>query len=422
MRQDSHDDTPPSPPPWSGLVSFSELSTPRVAGDLAMVGALADGWARTAEVVSSAAETVRTLDAEGAQSDAVEAFLEAARDVDQRLRAVVRRYQGAGEALRGYAAVLAEAQAASGPARREHEAAVDDHDAARRLAEKYEGMALVAGSEEARVDYAELARVQRLRLAEAAERVIRHGARVDAAHASVEAAATAAIARLDALDADGLRDSWWDDVRGAATVAVDDVHQWMEDNDHWIDGVLKVASVVGMALAVTALFIPGINVLALGLMVGVMAVTTAQAVVGTGTWSDVAFAAVSLATFGTGSVLVAGAKTAAKGIAANRVSGLVASGQSRSLATAWVRATWDRAAPGILSKSLRRNLGDVDMAQIRTFLRRDRLGANFDDPAAVARTLKDLRHARILSGSDFVVGGVRAIDPVARLKRAGVIS
>jgi hypothetical protein len=200
-------------------------------------------------------------------------------------------------------------------------------------------------------------------------------------------------------------------VRGAATVAVDDVQQWMEDNDSWIDTVVTVAGFVGMALAVVALFIPGINVLALGLMVGVMAVTTAQAVVGTGTWSDVAFAALSLATFGTGSVLVGGAKIAAKSIAVNRVDGLVASGQSPSLATAWVKATWDRAAPGILSKSLRRNLGDADMAQIKTFLGRDRLGACFDDPVAVSRIVRDIKIARTLIASDSVISAARMARP-----------
>ena len=397
-----------------------DLSKPRVTGDPTQVLVLAVRWGATAELIWSAAESLRTLDAEGAQSDAIEAFLASAGEVEQQLRSVHGRYQGAGEALRAYAAALEEAQAASGPALREHGLAVDDHDAARRLVEKYEGMALVAVGEEARADYEELARVQRLRLAEAAERVVLHGGRVDAAHAAVEAAATTAIARLDDLEADGPRDSFWDDVSGAAGVAFDGFQQWMEDNDHWIDGLVTAAGFVGMALAVAALFIPGVNVFAFALMVGVLAVTTAQAAVGTGEWSDVAFAALSLATFGTGSVLVAGAKTAAKGIAVSRVNGLVASGQSRSLATAWVKATWDRAAPGLLSKSLRQNLGDVDMAQIRRFLRSDRPGAEFDDAVTVAGALRDLRHARILSGSDFAVSGLRVLDPHGRLQRAGV--
>ncbi|MBD8727576.1 hypothetical protein [Frigoribacterium sp. CFBP 13707] len=388
-----------------------DLSKPRVTGDPTQVLALAVRWGATAELIWSAAESLRTLDAEGAQSDAIEAFLASAGEVEQQLRSVHGRYQGAGEALRAYAAALEEAQAASGPALREHGLAVDDHDAARRLVEKYEGMALVAVGEEARADYEELARVQRLRLAEAAERVVLHGGRVDAAHAAVEAAATTAIARLDDLEADGPRDSFWDDVSGAAGVAFDGFQQWMEDNDHWIDGLVTVAGFVGMALAVAALFIPGVNVFAFALMVGVLAVTTAQAAVGTGEWSDVAFAALSLATFGTGSVLVAGAKTAARGIAVNRVNGLVASGQSRSLATAWVKATWDRAAPGLLSKSLRQNLGDVDMAQIKTFLRRDRLGACFDDPVAVSRVVRDLKIAHALNASDYVVTVTRMVQP-----------
>ena len=395
-------------------MSFAgELSKPRVTGDPVAVRALGARWGLTAELIWSTAESLRTLDAEGAQSDAIEAFLATAGDVEQQLRSVQRRYQGAGEALRAYGDALAEAQESAGPALREYDGAVDDRDAARRLAEKYEGMALVAGSEEARADYEQLARVQRTRHEEASARVARHGARVDAAHAAVEAAAATAVASLDDLEADGPRDSVWDDLSGAAAAAFDGFQQWMEENDSWIDTIVTVAGFVGMALAVVALFIPGINVLAFGLMVGVLAVTTAQAAVGTGDWSDVAFAALSLATFGTGSVLVAGARTAAKGVAASRVDGLVAAGQSRSLATAWVKATWDRAAPGVLSKSLRRDLGDAGMAQIRTFLRPDRLGASFDDPLAVSRIFRDLKTARLLSGSELAITWGRAAEPYA---------
>ena len=388
-----------------------DLSKPRVTGDPTQVLALAVRWGATAELIWSAAESLRTLDAEGAQSDAIEAFLASAGEVEQQLRSVHGRYQGAGEALRAYAAALEEAQAASAPALREHGLAVDDHDAARRLVEKYEGMALVAVGEEARADYEELARVQRLRLAEAAERVVLHGGRVDAAHAAVEAAATTAIARLDDLEADGPRDSFWDDVSGAAGVAFDGFQQWMEDNDHWIDGLVTAAGIIGMVLAGVAMFIPGLNVLALALMVGILAVTSAQAVAGTGTWEDVAYAALSLATFGAGSALVSSAKTAAKGIGAARINSLVSSGQSRSFATATVKQAWDRSSAGVLHKSLRRELGNSEAAQIRRFLQRGRPGASTDDPGAIARTMDKLNGARFLSGSDVVVSGGRLAEP-----------
>jgi hypothetical protein len=112
---------------------------------------------------------------------------------------------------------------------------------------------------------------------------------VDAAHAAVEAAAMTVIVRLDDLEADGPRDSFWDDLSGAAGAAFDGFQQWMEDNDHWIDGLVTAAGIIGMVLAAVAMFIPGLNVLALTLMVGILAVTSAQAVAGTGTWEDVAY-------------------------------------------------------------------------------------------------------------------------------------
>lgn len=378
-----------------------DLSKPRVTGDPTQVLALAVRWGATAELIWSAAESLRTLDAEGAQSDAIEAFLASAGEVEQQLRSVHGRYQGAGEALRAYAAALEEAQAASAPALREHGLAVDDHDAARRLVEKYEGMALVAVGEEARADYDELARVQRLRLAEAAERVVLHGGRVDAAHAAVEAAATTAIARLDDLEADGPRDSFWDDVSGAAGVAFDGFQQWMEDNDTWISVVLDVAGVVGAVLAGLALLIPGLNVIAAVIMIAAFAITTARALAGTGTWAAVGFTAFSLLTFGTGSVLVAGARAATRGVAANRVAGMAASGTSRSLAQSWVRSTWRRASPGLGSSRLVKSAGDTTTAQIKHFLRPGAPGAQFDDAVEVARIHRNLDISRGLNVIDL---------------------
>ena len=383
-------------------MSFAgELSKSRVTGDPVAVRALGARWGLTAELIWSTAESLRTLDAEGAQSDAVEAFLATAGDVERQLRSVHRRYQGAGEALRAYGDALAEAQESAGPALREYDGAVDDRDAARRLAEKYEGMALVAGSEEARADYEQLARVQRTRHEEASARVARHGARVDAAHAAVEAAAATAVASLDDLEADGPCDSVWDDLSGAAAAAFDGFQQWMEDNDSWISVVLDVAGVVGSILAGLALIIPGVNVVAAIIMVSVFALTAARALAGTGTWLAVGVAAFSLVTFGTGAVLVTGAKAATGGVAANRVAGLVTTGAPRSLAQSWVQSSWQRAAPSFGNSRLAWSVGDVTTAQIRHFLRPGAPGAQFDDAVQVARIARDLGISRALNVVDL---------------------
>jgi hypothetical protein len=166
------------------------LSRAGVAGDPDMVSAAATRFGQTAELIASAAEGLHHLDAEAAQSDAIAAFLAKAGEIEAQLRQVHRRYVGASDALRTYATALRHAQEQAGPAVREHEAAVVDRDAATVLADRYEGMALLATSEEAQLDYQELARVQRLREEEASGRVVKHGRQVDDAVTDLEAAAT----------------------------------------------------------------------------------------------------------------------------------------------------------------------------------------------------------------------------------------
>jgi len=94
----------------------------------------------------------------------------------------------------------------------------------------------------------------------------------------------------DAID-DDVKDSWWDNVK-----------DWVDRNAGWIKAVTTALSIVATALAVLVLFIPGWNLLAIGLLVGVV-VGLSQGLLaasGNGSWADVGLTVFSLATLGLG--------------------------------------------------------------------------------------------------------------------------
>ena len=391
------------------------LSKAGVAGDPDMVSAAATRFGQTAELIASAAEGLHQLDVEAAQSDAIEAFLAKAGEVETQLRQVHRRYVGASDALRTYATALRNAQEQAGPAVREHEAAVADRDAATVLADRYEGMALLATSEEAQLDYQELARVQRLREEEASGRVVKHGRQVDDAVTDLEAAATAAIACFDDLGADGLGDSWWDDVRGAAGTAYDAFRTWMEENDWWIQDVLEILSWVGVLLVVAALAFPGTAWIAWPAMaVMILSTTTeaARAAAGTGSLLELGISVVSLATFGVGgAVLKTAAKTSVAKLGLARVAELQRGGVPLQTALKAVNGEHRAVMKAPLSLAAKiRALGDPELGRLFMWSRES--GAALTHTGSRAMTELDLllNATTTVRASSLVVTTARAAD------------
>ena len=385
------------------------LSRAGISGDPDMVLLASARLRHTAELIESAATSLRHLDAEGAQSDAVEAFLDRSGEIAAQLEQVHGRYAGAGEALRTYAVALRQAQEAAAPAVRGHEEAVADRDAATTLVEKYEGMALLATSPEAQHDYQELARVQRRREEEASARVVEHGRRVDTAVAALEAAAAAAVARFDDVTADGLDDSWWDDVRGAVGTAYDAFQRWMEENDAWIDFLATWVDRAGMVLALAAMAFPFLAPFAAAALVLSFALTALRAAAGTASLLELGLSALSLVTMGTGAVLVRGAGSAVQGVQAARAAELVRTGVPPRLASTWVRTSFAKGRPGMGDRMLARSMGDVDAAQIRAFLRPGRPGSSADDAETVTRIVRQLDAARLLNGLGQTKAFVEAV-------------
>ena len=382
-----------------------------VSGDAGRVVMMADRFGSTAESIRSAARSLRALDDGGSSSDAVDAFLAKAGVLAEQMGRAEGRYEAAGDALVAYARVLSEAQESAGRALRQYESAVDDHEVNHRQAERFRGEAMLEPDELSKQWLEDQERLHRSRSDDARRRVIDLGRVVDEAHAEVAAAATVAISRFDGASGDGLRDSVFDDIGGAVGVAYDGFQTWMEDNDAWISVVIDVASVFGVVLMGVAMFIPGANIAALLLAGLVLALSTARAAAGTGTWEEVAVALLSMAFVGSGALVGKGLSRSVGTLRTARTTQLIESGASPSLAKAYVSQMWSRARPGILDKSLVRSLGDPFAAQVFRFIRPPRVAGVIDDPVVIAEMTRKLTFMKGFQAADlFLSSGNQVLN------------
>ena len=146
----------------------------------------------------------------------------------------------------------------------------------------------------------------------------RHG-RYDDARGDLSRAQGALADLVDRRDtaaariADAIRDTCDDDV---ANSGWDDFKDWMDDHAAMIEGACKVLGVIAMAACVVALFVPGLNVVAAGVLMGIAIGASSASLIGhsmlastgNGSWWDVGMDVVALATFGAGRFLGPGIK------------------------------------------------------------------------------------------------------------------
>ncbi|WP_055628706.1 DUF308 domain-containing protein [Streptomyces hirsutus] len=120
----------------------------------------------------------------------------------------------------------------------------------------------------------------------------------------------------DQLD-DAIEDSWWDDLKG-----------WIHDNIDTIKVVLDALGWAATIIGVIALFIPGLNVLALALGGIIFGARALLAATGEASWMEVAMDSLGLLTMGAGRAgltILKGANAATKaGAVAGRQVGLKA--------------------------------------------------------------------------------------------------
>ncbi|PJM91674.1 putative T7SS-secreted protein [Streptomyces sp. CB01373] len=146
-----------------------------------------------------------------------------------------------------------------------------------------------------------------------------------------------------AISKDGLHDKGWDKFKN-----------WMSDHSRLLNDLANILCWVATACAVIALFIPGLNIIAmiaLGATIGALLLHSALAVAGEGSWIDVGLDVFALATMGLGRVAGQGMKATEWGVrTAMRSAGAVKLGKAARNAA---RVEWlpDMSKAGRIFKS-----------------------------------------------------------------------
>ncbi|GLY18058.1 hypothetical protein LWF15_27120 [Kineosporia rhizophila] len=271
-----------------------------------------------AELEEQAAVLNRVAHAEGWDCGAQRAFSATAVEIAGQLTKVKGRYQTVGEALDTYAGELAHAQA-------EADAALQEAKQAEQQV-KADAAARAAGTGPSTPAPAPGAPG-----ADLAEALIGPRNRLNRARDQREDAGRRAADRVrEAIDNDGLEDSWWDEVSNWAGRNWNSFMDWVHEHAEQIDGIADVLGKISSVLAVIGTVlacIPVVNALApaffavgAGLTVISLGLHLMTAMSGDGSWVAVGLDVVGLATFGVGRALTGGvrvAQTALRGAAKN---------------------------------------------------------------------------------------------------------
>ena len=240
------------PTDWSPLQQWEDP----VPGDPDEVSAGAETMALVATTISEAAQNLRALGADdGMKSQAVDAFRARALEVAAEIELAKDRYASTGTALAGYVEPLRTAQNWSVEALEEASQARSNLNAADTEVSDllYQRQAASDEAAQAMVDND---------LQDAWSRQAAAQGALDDAFAKLaratghrDSAAETAMGLIDnALQINDLDDSAW--------------RQFLNKNAEILDTIGTVLGVVAAVLAVVTLFIPGVNLLAIGLVVG----------------------------------------------------------------------------------------------------------------------------------------------------------
>lgn len=305
----------PRPTDWTPLRDSDP--TP---GDPAVIGSVTSDLAKVADEMRAQAAQLRRIAAgDGLSGQYVETIRSGAEDLAGRLERSVDRYTATVSALTEYATALTDGQTRSLTERDAGQAAESRRRTAQAAADAVHvpdpidtlfstGFPTTTaagppapGSSPEEIAAARAAKAGHQRTADAAAQDVADArAALDRIADEVDHAAQTAAARIRRASDDGVKDGWWDNVK-----------DWIHEHEGVLSTVAKWAGYVGMALAVVALFVPGLNVIAaLGLAAGVLALGshTALALSGDGSWTDVGLDVVSLATMGAGKYFASGYK------------------------------------------------------------------------------------------------------------------
>jgi hypothetical protein len=307
-----------------------------VPGDPAQIQTISRRHGDLAEELQAQANTLRRLsDADGWDADAGRRFSSTGREIGDNLDKARRRYTAVAAALNGYAPQLEEAQRQADAALRDAKAAQStittlqpagqpaSYPSGSSGSASYSpasytpassGSSGSSGSDQAAPDPAQ---VRQLDDAQSAL----SGARQRLANAVQlhdDAGRRAASQIRAATQHDGLKDSWWDKVKGWTSDRWDSFIKFVHEHADFLSQMADVAGWMATALSVIALaisFIPVLDFLTPVLLAAATIITVISlvchvllALSGDGSWVDVGFDLIGLATMGYGSVAARGAK------------------------------------------------------------------------------------------------------------------
>lgn len=284
------------PSDWSPL----QWSSDPVPGDWAEVSRASGRYAAVAAAIARAeADLTNAFDGDDMRGEAIDAMREVAVEVADRIGRAAQRYEGVADALRGYVEPLRAAQSESltllqrALESRESVASADQQ--TRYWQDEHQRRAIMGEP-----DADEALRQWQFWNSRSIEAHGDISSAIQALNGIIEArdqAAEYAAGRIEEVENTGnINDDFWDKV-----------DQFLTDNP-WIDTVIEIAGYVAAALAVIALFVPGLNVVVLVVSVGVAAavIANAWAKAGTGRSSvleAIVTTALAIIPFGVGKVL-----------------------------------------------------------------------------------------------------------------------
>ncbi|WP_062130750.1 hypothetical protein [Demequina aestuarii] len=293
-----------------------------VPGDVPTVQRTASSYTDVADAVREAASQLRALagDASIAASDAVAALAAQAGDTADRLDKLHERYRVAGSALTTYAGELDAVKTEADAAISRHGVAAQDLAEAERWVAHYRTERLVA-TDPTQADEAHARQRHWEGQRDEAHAIMQSAARdVEEAHARQDTAARTAKDAIDeAVDSDGLNDSWWDNVKG-----------WVSENAEFLKSLKTALSWITTGLTFLTFVFPvlaPLTLLSAALTVGLSGLLAASGEI---SWAEFGLDALLLVTAGVGAVAGRVVSQTVTGLKGLRVARLSAQGGARS--------------------------------------------------------------------------------------------
>ncbi|WP_137845683.1 hypothetical protein [Microbacterium sp. 2FI] len=240
---------------WS-LVGYPSDPVP---GDPSLVQTIGRLYVGTADSIDRAATNLTTaLGDDFGRAKVLDAIRDQAEEVARRITMAEERYRGVGDAMIAYAAVLSQAQQDSADALADAEAAETTASSARWWVDHYQERFDDPATPPANVpNLTSQLGIWQDRLGAAGGAQAGAESAVATAVGNRDAAAGTAIADIRLVESSGdLNDGFWDNVS-----------QWVAEHKDVLDIIGNVLGAIAAIAAIAMLFIPGLNLLAIGILI-----------------------------------------------------------------------------------------------------------------------------------------------------------